>query len=38
MTGEELRELGAVAAVEHLKAIGVAVTAEDERLLIRFPG
>jgi signal transduction histidine kinase len=38
VTGEELRELGAVVAVEHLKAIGVAVTAEDERLLIRFPG
>jgi signal transduction histidine kinase len=38
VTGEELRELSAVAAVEHLKAIGVAVTAEDERLLIRFPG
>jgi signal transduction histidine kinase len=38
VTGEELRELGAVAAVEHLKAIGVGVTAEDERLLIRFPG
>ena len=37
VTGEELRELGAFAAVEHLKAIGVAVTAEDERLLIRFP-
>jgi len=38
VTGEELRELGAVAAVEHLKALGVTVTAEDERLLIRFPG
>ena len=38
VTGEELRELGAFAAVEHLRAIGVAVTAEDERLLIRFPG
>lgn len=38
VTGQELRELGAVAAVEHLKAIGVAVTVEDERLLIRFPG
>src|SRR6186997_2925271 len=38
VTGEELRELGAVAAVEHLKAAGVSVTAEDERLLIRFPG
>jgi signal transduction histidine kinase len=37
VTGEELRELGALAAVEHLKAIGVSVTAEDERLLIRFP-
>jgi hypothetical protein len=37
VTGEELRELGAVVAVEHLKAIGVEVTAEDERLLIRFP-
>jgi signal transduction histidine kinase len=37
VTGEELRELGAVAAVEHLKATGVSVTAEDERLLIRFP-
>ena len=38
VTGQELRDLGAVAEVEHLKAIGVAVTAEDERLLIRFPG
>ena len=38
VTGDELRELGAVAAVEHLKAIGVTVTADDERLLIRFPG
>jgi hypothetical protein len=38
VTGEELRELGAVAAVEHLKALGITVTAEDERLLIRFPG
>jgi signal transduction histidine kinase len=38
VTGEELRELGAVAAVEHLRAIGVTVTAEDERLLISFPG
>jgi signal transduction histidine kinase len=38
VTGEELRELGAVAAVEHLRAIGVAVTAEDDQLLIRFPG
>ena len=38
VTGEDLRELGAVVAVEHLKAIDVAVTAEDERLLIRFPG
>jgi hypothetical protein len=37
VTGEELRELGAFAAVEHLKATGVSVTAEDERLLIRFP-
>jgi signal transduction histidine kinase len=37
VTGEELRELGAVAAVEHLKAIGVGVTAEGDRLLIRFP-
>jgi len=38
VTGEELRELGAVAAVEHLKAIGVAVIADGERLSIRFPG
>ena len=37
VTGEELRELSAVAAVEHLKAIGVSVAAEDDRLLIRFP-
>ena len=37
VTGEELRELGAVAAVEHLRAIGVGVSAEDDRLLIRFP-
>ena len=37
VTGEELRELGAFAAVAHLKATGVSVTAEDERLLIRFP-
>ena len=38
VTGEELRELGAVAAVAHLQAIGVGVAAEDDRLLIRFPG
>jgi signal transduction histidine kinase len=38
VTGEELRELGAVAAVEHFRALGVAVSAEGERLLIRFPG
>ena len=38
VTGEELRELGAVAAVEHLRALGVTVAAQDERLLIRFPG
>jgi hypothetical protein len=37
VTGEELRELGAVAAVAHLRAIGVGVTADDDRLLIRFP-
>jgi signal transduction histidine kinase len=37
VTGDELRELGAVAAAEHLRAIGGNVTAEDERLLIRFP-
>ena len=37
VTGEELRELGAAAAVEHFRALGVAVTAEDERLFIRFP-
>jgi signal transduction histidine kinase len=38
VTGVELRELGAVAAVEHLRALGVTVAAEGERLLIRFPG
>ena len=37
VTGEELRELGAVSAVAHLEAIGVVVTAEADRLLIRFP-
>ena len=37
VTGEELRELGAVAAVEHLRALGVTVAADGERLLIRFP-
>jgi signal transduction histidine kinase len=37
VTGEELRELGAFAAVEHLRALGVSVAAEEERLLIRFP-
>ena len=37
VTGEELRELGAAAAARHLKAIGVSVAAEDDRLLIRFP-
>jgi hypothetical protein len=26
-----------VVAVEHLKAIGATVAAEDERLVIRFP-
>jgi len=38
VTGEELRELGAVAAAAHLQAIGASVAAEDERLVIRFPG
>ena len=38
VTGEELRELGAVAAAAHLRAIGATVAAEDERLVIRFPG
>jgi signal transduction histidine kinase len=38
VTGDELRELGAVAAAEHLRAIGGTVTAADERLLIRLPG
>jgi len=37
VTGVELRELGAVAAVEHLRALGATVEAVDERLLIRFP-
>jgi signal transduction histidine kinase len=37
VTGVELRELGAAVAVDHLRALGVAVVAEDERLLIRFP-
>jgi signal transduction histidine kinase len=37
VTGEELRELGAVAAVEHLRALGATVAAVDERLLIGFP-
>jgi signal transduction histidine kinase len=37
VTGEELRELGAVSAVEHLRALGVSLGAEDGRLLIRFP-
>src|SRR5215211_7730693 len=37
VTGEELRELGAVSAVAHLRATGAAVSAEDELLLIRFP-
>jgi signal transduction histidine kinase len=38
VTGDELRELGAVAAAEHLRAIGGTVTAANERLLIRLPG
>jgi len=38
VTGEELRELSAAAAVEHLRALGATVEAVDERLLIRFPG
>jgi signal transduction histidine kinase len=37
VTGEELRELGAAAAVEHLRALGATVEADDERLVIRFP-
>jgi signal transduction histidine kinase len=37
VTGEELRELSAAAAVEHLRALGATVEAVDERLLIRFP-
>jgi signal transduction histidine kinase len=38
VTGEELRELGAAAAVAHLQALGATLAAEDERLLIRFLG
>jgi signal transduction histidine kinase len=34
--GEDLRELGAVSAVEHLKALGATLAVEDERLLIRL--
>jgi signal transduction histidine kinase len=37
VTGDDLKELGAAAAVEHLRALGVSVAAENERLLIRFP-
>jgi len=38
VTGQELRELGAVAAVEHLRALGATLEVEGERLLIRFAG
>jgi signal transduction histidine kinase len=34
--GEDLRELGAVSAVEHLQALGASLEVEGERLLIRL--
>lgn len=36
VVGEELRELGAVSAVEHLRALGASVEVEGDRLLIRL--
>jgi signal transduction histidine kinase len=38
VTGEDLKELGAAAAVEHLRALGVSVGVDGQRLLISFPG
>ena len=35
--GEDLRELGAVSAVEHLRALGATLEVEGERLLIELP-
>jgi signal transduction histidine kinase len=37
VTGEELRELGAAAAADFLRALGGTVEVEDERLRIRLP-
>jgi len=37
VTGEELRELGAAAAVDFLRALGGSVELADERLRIRLP-
>jgi len=37
VTGEDLRELGAAASVELLRAIGGSVEAEGDRLVIRLP-
>ncbi|MEO8289496.1 MAG: histidine kinase dimerization/phospho-acceptor domain-containing protein [Gaiellaceae bacterium] len=35
--GEDLRELGAVSAVEHLRALGATLEVDGERLLIGLP-
>lgn len=37
VTGEELRELGAAAAADFLRALGATLEVADERLVIRLP-
>jgi signal transduction histidine kinase len=37
VTGEDLRELGAAAAADFLRAIGGTIEVRDERLVIRLP-
>jgi signal transduction histidine kinase len=38
LLGEELRELGAAAATELIRALGGSVEVEGERLVVRLPG
>jgi signal transduction histidine kinase len=38
LLGEELRDLGAAAAAELVRALGGSVAVEEERLVVRLPG
>jgi hypothetical protein len=38
LLGEELRDLGAAAATELVRALGGSVEVVDERLVVRLPG